>query len=68
MGVRWPFLGVAALGWCAVGLTLFAVSTPAHVPAVGEGSLPQIGFLGALLSGGAIAGGGIWAGVSRVPD
>jgi len=45
MGVRWPFLGVAALGWCAVGLTLFAVSTPAHVPAVGEASLPRDGWI-----------------------
>ncbi|MFL5892388.1 MAG: hypothetical protein ACJ75I_06550 [Solirubrobacterales bacterium] len=65
---RWPYLGVAALGWCAFVLTLFAVYYPAHVPAVGDGSRPQIGFLATLLSGGAIAGGGLWSGLARVPD
>src|SRR3954451_16304274 len=60
--------GVAALGWCAFVLTLFAVYYPAHVPAVGDGSRPQIGFLATLLSGGAIAGGGLWSGLARVPD
>ena len=67
LDARWPYLGVAALGWCTVGLTLFAVYYPAHVAAVGEGSKPHIGFLGALLSGGAIAGGALWAGLARVP-
>jgi hypothetical protein len=65
---RWPFLGVAALAWCALVLTLFAIYYPAAVPAVGQGSLPHIGFLGALLSSGAIGGGALWAGLARVPD
>jgi hypothetical protein len=67
LGARWPLLGVAALGWAAVALTLFAVYYPAQVPALGAGSLPQVGFLGSLLSGGAIAGGALWAGLAR-PD
>jgi hypothetical protein len=68
LGARWPLLGVAALGWAAVVLTLFAVYYPASVPALGNGSLPQAGFLGSLLSGGAIAGGALWAGLVRPPD
>jgi hypothetical protein len=68
LDARWPFLGVAALGWLALALTLFSVYYPAEVPAIGRGSLPQIGYLAAILSAGAIGGGALWAGLGKPPE
>jgi hypothetical protein len=65
---RWPFLGVAGLGWTALALTQFGVYYAAHAPPIGGASRPGAGFLVALLASGAIAGGALWSGLARVPD
>ena len=59
---RWRFLGIALLGGAALVLALFSIYRPGGAPGVGVGGVPHVGFLGALLSGGAIAVGALWAG------
>jgi hypothetical protein len=51
-------LGVAATGWVAVCLSLYAVDRPSL--AVVPGYVTDAGYLTALLAGGAIVGGGWW--------
>ncbi len=66
LDARWPYFGVAGLGWLGVCLTIYASYWPAG--AVGlAGGRPHLGFLAALLSAGAITGAAFWAGLSRTP-
>lgn len=57
-GVAVARLAVAAIGWSVIALSLFAIERPtlASDPA----RVPDFGYLGALLAGGAITGGGWW--------
>jgi hypothetical protein len=50
---------VAAFGWTAIAVTLFAIDRPIPVVPV-EGRIPGWGFFLALLGAGAIVGGGWW--------
>jgi hypothetical protein len=64
LGARWPYLGVALLGWAAVALTIVGVQEPAGAPALGRDVAPRAGYALALLASGAISIGALWAGLT----
>jgi hypothetical protein len=62
---RWPYLGAVVIGGAALCLTLFAIYRPANAIPVGQGGLPEVGFLCALLGAGGVTIGGLWCGLER---
>jgi hypothetical protein len=61
---RWPYLGIALLGWLATAITVASVYRPAGAPALGDGSSLRLGFALGLLSAGVIAISALWAGLA----